>query len=192
MEIKKYILNILLLLKLPFYQYLKSKLRKRDFMENLIYEHIKKYKVTLLIFIGILLFTFGFQYFKYNVKKESVSSFDQMIPEGFVLIPIEIDNKEDILPLIGNYGVVNLYSYSPTKKIPEDIVALSLKVIPPLNEDSRFSAIVPEKEVIKLFQHKGPFYAVIQNPTKKDSQIMKKKISKTLIIIEEGDQNEED
>ena len=159
-------------------------------MEALIYAYIKKHKNTLLIMMSLLLLTISLQYSQNLFKKEVSLSLDQMIPEGFVLIPIEIHNSIDVLPLIGSYGVVDLYSYSPTKNIPEDIVALSLKIIPPLKEDSRFSAIIPEKSVSQLFQYRGPFYAVIQNPRKRGSQIIKKKVKKSLTVIEEREQDE--
>ena len=159
-------------------------------MEALIYDYIKQHKNTLLILVSILLLTIVLQYSQNLFKKEISLSLDQMIPKGFVLIPIEIHNSSDVLPLIGSYGVVDLYSYSSYKNLPEDIVALSLKIIPPLKEDSRFSAIIPEKEVSQLFQHSGPFYAVIQNPQKQGSQIIKRKVRKPLVVIEEKEQNE--
>ena len=155
-------------------------------MESLIFEYSKKYKNTLFLLSGFLLLVLFFNYSQNTSKEEPPLSLDHMIPEGFVLIPVEIVNKEDIISFMGRYGVVNLYSYSVSKNIPEDIVALSLKVIPPSHQDSRFSAIVPEQQVSQLFQHESPFYAVIQNPKKKNSQIIKKKIKKPLIVIEEG------
>lgn len=155
-------------------------------MESLIFEHLKENRNAIILLLGLLFGILTVQYVQKLLSKKESISLDQMIPEDFVLMPIEIQNSEDILPFIGSYGVANLYSYSKNKGIPQDIVALALKIIPPLNHDSRFSAIIPEQEVSKLFQHEGPFYAVIQNPKKKNSKIFKKKLKKSLMIIEEG------
>ena len=113
-------------------------------------------------------------------------SLDEMIPEGFVLIPIEIGNSEDIIHLIGPYGVIDLYSYNPHTHLPRERAARSLKVIPTKTEENRFAVMAPEKEAIRLLEYKGPFYAVVQNPKKTGSQIYKKRIKKHLTVIEES------
>ena len=118
-------------------------------------------------------------------EKPEPLSLDEMIPEGFVLLPIEIDNSEDIVRLIGSYGVIDLYSYSSGSGLPQDLAGRALKVIPTKTEENRFALIAPEKEVSRFLEYEGPFYAVVQNPKKTGSQILKKKVKKQLKVIEE-------
>ena len=148
---------------------------------------IRKYKTQLLL-IGVVLILATLSSLAQSFLKEKPKplSLDEMIPEGFALIPIEINNSEDIIHLIGSYGVIDLYSYSSPTGLPQEQAAQALKVIPVKGEENRFAVIAPEKEVIHLLEHKGPFYAVVQNPKKTGSQIHKKRIKKHLTVIEES------
>ena len=120
------------------------------------------------------------------LKEEPKSlSLDEMIPEGFVLIPIEITNSRDILNLIGPYGVIDLYSHDSHFGQPGERAAQALKVIPTQTEESRFAVVAPETEAVRLLEYTEPFYAVVRNPNKKGSQIHKKRVKKHLTVIEE-------
>ena len=148
---------------------------------------IQKYKTQLLL-IGAVFALAVFSSLIQSFLKEPPKplSLDEMIPEGFVLIPIEIGNSEDIIHLIGPYGVIDLYSYSSHTHLPRELAARSLKVVPTKTEENRFAVIAPEKEVIRLLEYSGSFYAVVQNPKKTGSQIYKKRIKKHLTVIEES------
>ena len=151
---------------------------------------VKKHKHTIVFITAILISSMCFvtlQGFK-SSQTEHVS-LDHLIPEGFVLVPIEIQNGNSIRELMGSKGVVNLYNLK--NDTPKEIVAKALKIINLNEQDIGFTALVPEKQAVALFEHKGPFYAVIQNPKKQGSQIYKKKINKQLIIVEEKVENEE-
>ena len=148
---------------------------------------IQKYKSQLLLIGAVfLLAIFSSLIQSFLKEKPKPLSLDEMIPEGFVLIPIEIGNSEDIIHLIGSYGVIDLYSYSPHTQLPQELAAQSLKVIPTKTDENRFAVIAPEKEVVRLLEYRGPFYAVVQNPKKTGSQIYKKRIKKHLTVIEEN------
>ena len=112
-------------------------------------------------------------------------SLDQMVPKGFVLVPLEISNGEDLFPFIGDYAVVDLYLDSKRRGLPEKQVAEQVRVFPPQEEEGLWTALIPEKEVILLFEYVAAFYAVIQNPEKKNSKIYKKEKRSSLIVIEE-------
>lgn len=148
---------------------------------------IQKYKSQLLL-TGVVIVLAVLSSLAQPLLKEKPKplSLDEMIPEGFVLIPIEINNSEDIIHLIGSYGVIDLYSYYSPTGLPQERAAQALKVIPVKGEENRFAVIAPEKEVTRLLEYKGPFYAVVQHPKKSGSQIYKKRIKKHLTVIEES------
>ena len=147
-----------------------------------------KYRGHLLLIAGVFLLSL-ISYFLPALKKSQPAaeplSLDSLAPEGFVLVPVELSNGEDIAHIIGSHGVADLYSYSPHSGLPEEQAAKSLKIIAPETEDGSFVVLAPEKEAPYLFQYGGPFYAVIQNPNKKGARIYKKKIVRKLKLIEE-------
>ena len=148
----------------------------------------KKYKFQVLLMacaFVLILIVQVFHFMNLDKKEDPThQSIAELVPKGFVLIPVEISNGKDIIPIIGPYGVVDLYAYSKNKDVPDIKVGMYIKVIAPDSEESSFMALIPEKEVNKLFEHSPPFYAVIQNPKEQKTKIYKKK--KTgLIVVEE-------
>lgn len=117
---------------------------------------------------------------------EPPASLDQMVPKGFVLAPLEISNGDDLFPFIGAYAVVDLYLDSKRMGLPEEQVASQIRIFPPQVEEGLWTALIPEKEVVHLFEYVAAFYAVIQNPEKKNSAIYKKEKTRSLIVIEES------
>lgn len=86
---------------------------------------------------------------------------DTFIPDGYVLLPIEVQNLESLDSLIGQYGVVDLYSPGePTA------VAKGLKIVRSPKDPSEFSVLVPEAESATLIRAETkPFLVVVQNPS---------------------------
>ena len=162
-------------------------LKNLRFLEGNIVEYLlKKYGWHLLVLIVLILLSLGGRFLPLLSKATPQEpSLDQMVPEGFVLMPLAISNGQDIKNIIGSYGVLDLYAYSETTGLPDTLSASNLKVLPPLTEEGTFTALVPEKSAIHLFDYTESFYAVIQNPNKKGAKVYKKQKIKSLIVIEE-------
>ena len=151
------------------------------------FDKCKNQKNHIFIIGGIFMLTFAVGLGQKFIKEEPhTPSLDEFIPNNFVLVSIKIVNSSDILALIGDYGVVDLYSYTDETQQAGQQVAKALKVVPTKSEDMHFAAIVPEKDIRYLLEYKGPFYAVVQNPKKQSSQILKKRVKPQLKIIEES------
>ena len=144
---------------------------------------IQKHKYHILTIGAVCMLTLISEVVR-NSSQESVqvSSVDMLIPDNFVLVSIKLSNSSDILPLIKEYGVVDIYSYSEDKLGYQ--VAQELKVIPTNKEEGFFAAITPENQASYLLEYTGPFYAVVKNPKKQNSQIFKKKVNSSFQIIE--------
>ena len=148
---------------------------------------LKKYKGHFLIILGLICLSLVSEFLPKLLKeKKEIQSLDSLIPKDFVLIPIEVINGKDIINIIGDYGVVDLYAYSEQTGLPQQQVGSVVKILPPNKEEGHFMAIIPEKQASYLFEYPDPFYAVIQNPNKKNSKIYKRKEKKSLIVIEEN------
>lgn len=151
-------------------------------------EHLlKKYFWSFFIAFLILIVSCSSILISVDKEKEEEKGFslDQLVPEGFVLMPLEISNSQDILDFIGSHGVIDLYVYSNQTRLPEKKVASHLRVIPPQEKEGMFTALVPEKEAVYLLGYSEAFYAVIQNPKNRNSKIYKKQKTKTFVVIEE-------
>ena len=183
--LKKYFYN-------NFFLYPKDSLK--NFLEKLnpaqntnVQPLFKKFGGHFTIIIALVFLSLASELFpKFLKEKKAPLSLDTLIPKGFVLLPIEIINGQDIIQLIGSHGVVDLYAYSDKSRLPEEQAASVVKVLPPEREEGRWTALVPEKQASYLFGYSDPFYAVIQNPEKNNSKIYKKKEKKSFIVIEEN------
>ncbi len=97
-------------------------------------------------------------------EHEEAYSADTVIPKGFVLVPIEIQNIDSLAALIGSYGVIDLFTTPHPGQKSGLRVGRRLKLLrAPLNPQ-QFAVLVPENEASLILQASGPFLAVIQNP----------------------------
>lgn len=183
LNLKRYVYN--------FFSYQKDKLVSSLNNLPIIKGHFsnylfKKFGWHFIILTLLILFSIAGNFISSSKSQTKNFNLDSLVPKGFVLMPIEISNAQDIKNIIGSYGVVDLYAYSKTTMLPEKLVASYLKVIPPTTEEGAFTALVPKKSAIYLFDYTEGFYAVIQNPEKTGSKIYKKQKNKSLIVIEEN------
>lgn len=98
------------------------------------------------------------------VKREAPVSADTYIPAGHVLVPIEIQNREALEAIVGQYGVVDLFAaVNGINSSPRKIVSGVKLIRAPLDEN-QFAVLVPENETPLLLAAQAPFFVVIQNP----------------------------
>lgn len=87
---------------------------------------------------------------------------DTIIPKGYVLLPIYLENIASITGVIENFGIIDLYCGQSlggkSKKIATRIKILRA----PLNPNE-FAVLVPENLSEKIMAESGPFWGVIQN-----------------------------
>lgn len=88
---------------------------------------------------------------------------DTTIPQGFVLVPIELENQRSLDSIIGSHAVVNLYKGSQLTDQKGKLVGRHLRLLrAPLNPE-QFAVLVPESEVAQFATPAAKFYAVLQN-----------------------------
>lgn len=104
------------------------------------------------------------------LETPSVDSVDTMIPKGYILVPLELENIEQIGSLIGNSGVVDLYTGGAETK-QRRLVASRVKVIQAPFNPQVYAALIPEGEGSVIQNYLGPFRAVVQNPKQSGSSV---------------------
>ncbi len=111
---------------------------------------------------------------------------DTYIPAGYVLVPIEVVNKEALQSLLGNFGVVDLYvpALEPGKLGRK--AASRVKILrAPLNPEE-FAVLVREGEAFQLVHNDNGFFVVIQNPKQNGTRIVKPLSRSSRISFEDG------
>jgi hypothetical protein len=108
-----------------------------------------------------------------NKEGAIVRSADTYIPDGFVLVPIEVQNSESLDSILGSHGVVDLYlaPLNPQQK-PKKVASKIKLMRAPLNP-SLFAVLAPEAEASKLVTVEQPFIVMIQNPKSNGTRFVK-------------------
>lgn len=105
---------------------------------------------------------------KSDQKTETSDGVDTFIPQGYVLIPLEISNLESLQGLLSDKGVVDLYFLTDGRSIK---IGSRLKMIrAPLNP-RLFAVLVKENESASILKYPGPFNAVVQNTKVTDGRV---------------------
>ena len=147
-------------------------------------ENKRTWQIWLIFILLSLFFTF-LQNKDKNTKIPNTQNLDTYIPEGFVLVPIELSNGSSLDGLLASKGVVDLYTGDPVRQKAEK-AATAVKIIRSPRNPSYFAVLVPENKAPLLIKRFQPFHAVIQNPeqNKKTTIQPVNKQNKRAIVIE--------
>ncbi len=108
---------------------------------------------------------------------------DTIIPKGYVLVPLELENREAIGSVIQGFGIIDLFSGNPEGGHARK-VASRIKLIRAPYNPNLFAALVKENLSERIMKEAGPFYAVIQNKAELEGEnnIEPLKTKKTISI----------
>lgn len=119
---------------------------------------------------------------KMPIQTEDVSpAIDTFIPRGYTLIPIEIENKEQLSSLIDEKGIVHLYAYGDNSQKRSSLVAKNVRLVRAPKNPEVFAVLIKETQINQVMSHKGPFRAVIQNVDQTDQEIISTSSSRVQI-----------
>lgn len=150
-------------------------------LKNFDLNRLIKSKKIIYAFLTLGLIAIMFDLKKPNETKNSARSatqIDTFIPEGFVLVPIEIQNFDALDALLGAFGVVDIYS-NKNKKILSSVKLIRA----PLNP-KQFAVLLSDDISPKLMSEPGPYFVMVQNPKSKSENKIKTE-TKTKIIYED-------
>lgn len=134
--------------------------------------YLKDKKIRLLSLFLIVFLLINLLISFLSTQKESSSfdekdeSIDTLIPKGFTLVPIEIQNAESISSLFDRFAVVNLYSNGGFGSKSNTLVGNNVKLLrAPLNPE-KFAVLVPESKAGQIIANQLPLFAVILSRAK--------------------------
>ncbi len=148
------------------------------------------YKHLLFIF-GLFVFIYCLSFCE-RTKDPSTQSkkvtLDTLIPENYVIYPIELTNAQAISHLIDQYGVVDIYTTDiNTQRVVK--VLSKVKIVRPSAESATYSVLIPYQLETKLTTYAGPYWAAVQNKQTQENNtngVDSKKPSKVIVIESSG------
>lgn len=134
------------------------------------------------MFIAIVMFFLGVAWWidQSNAKAmaptatEEIDTLDVLIPDGFALVPIAIQNLASLDALVGQFAVVDIYTEGGSTPI-----ATGLRLIRSPRDPSQFSVLVSNEHSSEIVSKSvKPLQVVVQNPNQQKSHVNKKRNSK--------------
>ena len=86
---------------------------------------------------------------------------DSMIPVGYVLLPIEVENYESLDSVLGQVGLVDLYQNQPGQS-RRHLVAGVVRILRNPHNPSQFSILVPEAKAPSITNNFGPYFVSLR------------------------------
>lgn len=96
-------------------------------------------------------------------------SVDTLIPAGFVIIPIDVQNYESLDSLLGKYGVGDLFKGDGKNG---RLVARNIRILRAPKNPSHFAVLAPEAEASSILSSEGNFYVALKGPHQGGTQIV--------------------
>jgi len=87
---------------------------------------------------------------------------DTILPKGFILYPIRLENMEAIKGVIDQYGVIDVYLGSKNGYKSKKLLS-KVKIMQAPYNPNEYALMIPEYLSEKLIAESGPFLGVIQN-----------------------------
>ncbi len=91
---------------------------------------------------------------------------DTIIPKGFILFPIQLENIDAIKGVIDSYGVIDIYCRSKNGGATKKLLS-KVKIIQAPYNPEEYALFLPEYLSSKMMSETGPFLGVIQNKATK-------------------------
>ncbi|MFN7905350.1 MAG: hypothetical protein ACK5P5_09215 [Pseudobdellovibrionaceae bacterium] len=119
-----------------------------------------------------------------ETKAKEQIQVDTLIPLGYVLVPIQIHNFESASALLGEAGIVDLWSVDPNTEKKSRKIASRLKIIrAPLNPQM-YAVLVPESASSRILEYGDTFLVTVQSHRSQSPEVISPKKNKFTAQIE--------
>jgi uncharacterized membrane protein len=138
---------------------IKTKIKSiKSFKDN------KHFIIAFILLVGISI------YVSHVNNSEKVSGgpiqADTIIPKGFILFPIQLENIDAIKGVINQFGVIDIYARTKNGSASKKLLSKVKIIQAPYNPDE-YALLLPEYLSQKMMSEMGPFLGVIQNKSMK-------------------------
>ncbi len=107
-----------------------------------------------------------------------------MIPRGFVLVPIEVQNYEALDSILGRFGNVDLFQAGGES---QKLVARNVRILRAPQNPSHFAILVTEDKAGEILKSGGVFTVIVKRPENDGTEFVNNEKTKRRKIVYEGD-----
>lgn len=143
--------------------------------------------VLMILLFGLLAFLWEQRQDSKKIPNalSAPKSVDTYIPDGYVLVPIQISNAEALDSIIGDKGVVDLFIPDHRQNGGGKKIAAHVKILrAPLNPN-QYAILVSEGASANLVHYEGAYFVTVLNPKTLGTQIeesTKRRVASRLIM----------
>jgi hypothetical protein len=87
---------------------------------------------------------------------------DTLLPKGFILYPIRLENIDAIKGVIDQYGVIDIYTSTKNRQKSKKILS-KVKIMQAPFNPNEYAVLIPDYLSQTIMSEPGPFLGVIQN-----------------------------
>lgn len=87
---------------------------------------------------------------------------DTILPKGFILFPIRLENMEAIQGVIHQYGIIDVYTAAQPGRASKKVLS-KVKILQAPYNQNEYALLLPESLSAQMMSEVGPFLGVIQN-----------------------------
>lgn len=129
---------------------------------------------TVFVLLGVISFLFSQKAdLPVETTPQKQVEIDELIPEGYFLLPLELTNREALVSMIGDTSIVDLFTIHPQTLNPQKKIASRVKLIKSPKNPDQFALLLEESNTMDILKHSGPYFATIQNRKNRKSAFPK-------------------
>lgn len=118
---------------------------------------------------------------------EKAAAVDTLIPKGYVLVPIEVQNYEALDSILGRFGVVDLFQAGSEQGQNQGLVARNVRILRAPQNPTHFAILIREEEVARVLKQGGLFTVVVKRPSPGGTEFVNTvKLKRRKIVYEGG------
>lgn len=117
---------------------------------------------------------------------DSRPAVDTLIPRGFVLVPIDVQNYEALDSILGRFGVVDLFQGGGEATATRHLIARNVRILRAPQNPSHFAILIREEEVPRVLQQGGQFTVIVKRQQNDGTQFVNTDKPKRRKIVYEG------
>lgn len=118
--------------------------------------------LILVLVLGLAISGLGEKSVATAPRADAIETSDQWIPEGWILLPIRLENQESLISLIGDYAWADLYTTSPDGRSKGIKVAKKIKLIRSSSDPTQLAVMATEEQAGQIATLHAGFVAVIR------------------------------
>ncbi len=136
----------------------------------------------IFIALGFITFFISRDEDKIEITPLQSPEIDELIPAGYVLLPIELVNREALASIMGSTAIVDILTVNPTTMNPQTKIASRVKMLRAPKNPDFFALLIEDSSSVAFLNKPGPYFALIQNKKQTKSNFYQNKLKPKIQI----------